>query len=65
MTRTVFLRIAAVTLAVIGMWLHFRPHPLVGVRILPDLKIGDVASVQIDGATILSLHDGKWYIDAF
>lgn len=65
MSRTVFLQIAAVSLVVIGMWLLLRPHPLVGVRILPDLKIGDVASLQVDGATVLSLHDGKWYIDAF
>lgn len=50
---------------VIGLWLFFRPHPLVGVRILPELNIADVASIQLDDVPVLSRRDGKWRIDAY
>ena len=43
----------------------FRPHPLVGVRVLPDLNIDEVARVDVDGSPILSLQEGKWCVDAY
>lgn len=50
---------------VAGLWPEFRPHPLVGMRILPDLNIDEVSCVEVDGKPILSLNDGKWCIDAY
>lgn len=57
--------VSVVAALVIGLWIVFRPHPLVGVRILPDLDIDEVARVDVDGKPILSLQDGKWSIDAY
>ena len=57
MLRTAFLGITLVLLAimslVIGARVLVRPHPLVGVRVLPGLNIDEVSRVDVDGRPIL------------
>lgn len=58
---------AAIVISLITMvvWLKPHAHPLVGTRILPDLDIAEVANVEYDGRKLVSLHDGKWVVDAY
>jgi hypothetical protein len=49
----------------LGMRLAFREHPLIGKRILPNLDINEVASIDYDGKKLVSLQNGNWRIDAY
>lgn len=52
-------------LLIVGSPIAFRPHPLVGMRILPNLDINKIVRVDVDGKSILSMQNDQWRVDAY
>lgn len=57
--------VVTVSLIALVVRLEFHEHPLVGTRVLPDLEIAKVASIEYDGRKLATQRDGKWVVDAY
>ena len=66
--RTIFwmvIGIFIIAVVISGLSSYLSGHRLVGRKVLPNFNPGDVAIIEIDGATNVSRVDGRWKIVPF
>ena len=66
--RTIFwmvIGIFVIAVVISGLSSYLSGHRLVGRKVLPNFNPGDVAIIEIDGATNVSRVDGRWRIVPF